>query len=57
MEINQLRDLIFDCFTEYRYWSFQALKARTAQPDAHLRDVLKEVAILETTGDYSRECW
>jgi transcription initiation factor TFIIF subunit beta len=55
MDINQLRDLIFDCFTEYRYWSFQAMKARTAQPDAHLREVLKEVATLETTGDYARE--
>ena len=50
---DQLLDLIFDCFRQYQYWPMKALRQRTQQPDAYLRQVLEEVAVLNKSGKFA----
>ena len=50
---DQLLDLIFDCFRQYQYWPMKALRQRTQQPDAYLRQVLEEVAVLNKSGRFA----
>ncbi|CAG9938472.1 unnamed protein product [Clonostachys rosea f. rosea IK726] len=50
---NQLLDLIFDCFRQYQYWSMKALRQRTQQPEAWLRQVVDEVAVLIKSGSFA----
>jgi len=50
---NQLLDMIFECFREYQYWSMKALRQRTHQPDAWLRQVVEEVCVLQKTGTFA----
>ncbi|KAI9172155.1 Transcription initiation factor IIF subunit beta [Paramyrothecium foliicola] len=50
---DQLLDLIFECFKEYQYWSMKALRQKTQQPDAYLRQVLEEVAVLIKSGPFA----
>lgn len=50
---DQLLDLIFDCFRQYQYWPMKALRQRTQQPDAYLRQVLEEVAVLIKSGKFA----
>lgn len=53
MAKNELLDLLFECFREYQYWSMKALRQRTQQPEAHLRTVLEEVAVLNKSGSFA----
>jgi transcription initiation factor TFIIF subunit beta len=50
---DQLLDLIFECFKEYQYWSMKALRQKTQQPDAYLRQVLEDVAVLIKSGPFA----
>lgn len=50
---NVLLDMIFECFREYQYWSMKALRQRTHQPDAWLRQVVEEVCVLQKTGTFA----
>lgn len=50
---DQLLDLIFDCFRQYQYWPMKALRQKTQQPDAYLRQVLEEVAVLIKSGKFA----
>ncbi|KAI1386204.1 transcription initiation factor iif [Hypoxylon trugodes] len=52
---GELRDLIFQCFEEYNYWSLRAFRARLRQPEAWLRENLEEVAILHKTGPFANQ--
>lgn len=45
--------MIFECFREYQYWSMKALRQRTHQPDAWLRQVVEEVCVLQKTGTFA----
>jgi transcription initiation factor TFIIF subunit beta len=53
MPQNELLDLIFQCFREFRYWPFKTLKARLAQPEAYLKQTLEMVAHLVKSGDFA----
>ncbi|KAL1960962.1 hypothetical protein VTO42DRAFT_4850 [Malbranchea cinnamomea] len=53
MPQNELLDLIYACFREYRYWPFKSLKARLQQPEAYLKQTLEIVAHLVKTGDFA----
>lgn len=53
MPQNELLDLIFDCFREYKYWPFKTLKARLRQPEAYLKQTLEMVAHLVKSGDFA----
>lgn len=53
MERNQLLDLIYQCFTEYSFWSMKALRAKTLQPEAWLREILDEIADLHKSGTFA----
>ncbi|KAJ5622480.1 Transcription initiation factor IIF beta subunit [Penicillium herquei] len=50
---NELLDMIFDCFRQYQYWPFKALKAKTLQPEAYLKQTLEMVAHLVKSGDFA----
>ena len=50
---NDLIDLLHTCFDEYTYWPMKALKVRTKQPEAYLKEVLGDIAVLVKTGPFS----
>ncbi|KAJ5528190.1 hypothetical protein N7504_011324 [Penicillium tannophilum] len=50
---NELLDKIFQCFRQYKYWPFRALKQRLQQPEAYLKQTLEMVAHLIKSGDHS----
>lgn len=53
MPQNELLDLIYQCFREYRYWPFKTLKARLRQPEAYLKQTLEMIAHLVKSGDFA----
>lgn len=53
MPQNELLDLIFQCFREFRYWPFKTLKAKLQQPEAYLKQTLEMVAHLVKSGDFA----
>ncbi|OJJ46126.1 hypothetical protein ASPZODRAFT_133124 [Penicilliopsis zonata CBS 506.65] len=53
MPRNELVDLLYQCFREYRYWPFKSLRARLNQPDAYLKETLELIAHLVKTGDFA----
>ncbi|PLN82749.1 transcription initiation factor IIF, beta subunit [Aspergillus taichungensis] len=53
MPQNELLDLIYQCFREYRYWPFKNLKARLRQPEAYLKQTLEMIAHLVKSGDFA----
>lgn len=53
MPQNELLDLIYQCFREYKYWPFKTLKARLQQPEAYLKQTLEMVAHLVKSGDFA----
>jgi len=62
LERHELTDRLFALFSDKPYWSISALKATLQQPDAWLREVLKDVAVLIKEGQYAnmwelRENW
>ncbi|KAI0715817.1 transcription initiation factor IIF, beta subunit-domain-containing protein [Cerioporus squamosus] len=51
---NQLLDELFRLFHEERErWSIKALRERTQQPEAYLKEVLSDVAFLHRSGEYN----
>ena len=50
---NELLDLLYECFQEYKYWSLKALKARVRQPEAYLKDTLLKIATLVKSGSFA----
>jgi transcription initiation factor TFIIF subunit beta len=53
LERHELTDRLFALFNDKPYWSISALKATLQQPDAWLREVLKDVASLIKEGQYA----
>jgi transcription initiation factor TFIIF subunit beta len=53
MERRDLQQRLFQLFNEKPYWSITALKATLQQPDTWLREVLKDVAVLNREGQYA----
>lgn len=50
---NQLLDMLLKLFQEYKYWPIKALKDRTRQPEAYLRETLSKIATLVRTGQFA----
>lgn len=53
MPQNELLDRIFDCFRQYKYWPFKALKKHLEQPESYLKQTLEMVAHLVKSGDFA----
>jgi len=53
---NELIDLLHQLFDGYAYWPMKALKNRTNQPEAYLKEVLQDIAVLVRSGHYA-SCW
>ncbi|KAF8626926.1 hypothetical protein AX17_006427 [Amanita inopinata Kibby_2008] len=53
MPRNQLLDQIFAHFRDPERWSIKALREKTQQPEAYLKEVLSEVAFLHRSGEYN----
>jgi len=47
---NELMDLIFDCFKDFKYWTLASLRARLRQPESFLKETLENIAILMRAG-------
>lgn len=50
---NELIDLLHRCFDRYQYWPMKTLKQETRQPEAYLKEVLTEIAILVKSGPFA----
>lgn len=50
---NELLDILHTLFDEYRFWGMKALKAKTRQPEAYLKEVLPTIAQLVKSGPYA----
>ena len=53
MPRNELLNILFQQFAEYRYWNFKGISERTQQPQAWLKEILEEVCILNKRGPYT----
>ncbi|KAF8415286.1 transcription initiation factor IIF, beta subunit-domain-containing protein [Terfezia claveryi] len=53
MERAQLLDALFGCFKQYTAWSIKGLKQRLGQPEAYLKEVLGEIAVLHKSGRFA----
>jgi transcription initiation factor TFIIF subunit beta len=53
MPENELMDLLFKCYSGFAYWPLRALKAQVKQPEAWLRQVLEQIAVLQKTGTFA----
>ncbi|KAI9000517.1 transcription initiation factor IIF, beta subunit-domain-containing protein [Trametes punicea] len=51
-----LLDMLFRLFEERKRWTLKALRERTQQPEAYLKEVMLEIAFLHRTGEY-RGTW
>lgn len=47
-----VKDMLFKCFRRHPFWSFQDLRTATNQPEQHLKQILSDIAIQETGGEY-----
>jgi transcription initiation factor TFIIF subunit beta len=53
LERHELTDRLFQLFSDKPYWSISAIKQTLQQPDAWLREVLKDVAAPIKEGQYA----
>ncbi|KAI0243515.1 hypothetical protein L0F63_005853 [Massospora cicadina] len=49
---KDLMDLLFKMFTEHKFWLLKDLQKRTQQPMNHLKNILKNIAILNRKGKH-----
>jgi len=50
---NQLLDQLFSLFRQQPRWGIRPLREKTQQPEAYLKEVLSEVALLHKSGEYN----
>lgn len=50
MPRNELLDNLYECFSEYTFWSMKALKDRLRQPELYLKENLESIAELVRSG-------
>ncbi|KAF2679383.1 transcription initiation factor IIF [Lentithecium fluviatile CBS 122367] len=53
---NELIDQLHKCFDKYAYWPMKSLKQETKQPEAYLKEVLGDIAMLVKSGPFA-SCW
>ncbi|KAI0045982.1 hypothetical protein FA95DRAFT_1494707 [Auriscalpium vulgare] len=49
---NQLLDMLFELFRERAHWPVKLLRERTRQPEAYVREILAEIAVLHRSGEF-----
>ncbi|KZT00944.1 transcription initiation factor IIF beta subunit [Laetiporus sulphureus 93-53] len=54
MPRDQLLDELFRAFQEHEFWAIKALRERTQQPEAYLKEVLSEIAINRRSGEHAQ---
>ncbi|KND05055.1 transcription factor IIF subunit TFG2 [Spizellomyces punctatus DAOM BR117] len=52
VERTELVNMIFEAFQKYPHWTFKGLVERTQQPQAWLKEVLNDLALLHKRGPY-----
>jgi transcription initiation factor TFIIF subunit beta len=50
---EELIDMLHAAFDEYQYWPMKALKTRTKQPEAFLKETLAEIGQLVKSGSFA----
>jgi len=50
---EDLASHLFKHFEEHEYWSMKGFREVTNQPEAYLKEVLEEIAIMNKSGPYS----
>ena len=50
---NQLLDEIARRFSEHKYWSIKAFRAKIPQPEAFIRECLVKIAVLHRSGTFA----
>ena len=50
---NELKDKLFQAFREFKYWPMKGLRARLHQPEAYLKEILSQIAVLQKSGTFS----
>ncbi|GME79560.1 unnamed protein product [Ambrosiozyma monospora] len=53
MDKDKLMKLLFSMFNEYDYWSLKAIREKTNQPEAYLKECLENIAVMERGGTFS----
>lgn len=53
MDKDKLMDALAACFGEHKYWPLRALKIHLKQPEAWLREILEEIAVLVRSGTFA----
>ena len=53
MEKPALLDALFGCFNEFTAWSIKGLREKLQQPEAYLKIVLGEIAVLHKSGKFA----
>jgi transcription initiation factor TFIIF subunit beta len=53
VEQQHLRDMLNGAFDEFQYWPMKALKLRTKQPEAYIKEILGEFAQLVRSGPFA----
>lgn len=52
MTKEELLDALGRCYQQYSYWSLKSLRNHLHQPEAFIKEVLEEIAVLMRSGDY-----
>ncbi|KAF2797615.1 hypothetical protein K505DRAFT_269151 [Melanomma pulvis-pyrius CBS 109.77] len=50
---NELIDQLHQLFDQFAYWPMKAIKNKTRQPEAYLKDVLNDIAALVKSGPFA----
>ena len=53
MPENELLDLLFGCFGQFKYWHMRDLRAKTQQPEQWIRHVIGRIAEMVKSGPYA----
>ncbi|KAK3116174.1 hypothetical protein LTR53_003723 [Teratosphaeriaceae sp. CCFEE 6253] len=53
MERGLLVDVLQRCFRRYSYWPLKALRNELRQPEAWIKEVLEDIAVLVRSGDFA----
>lgn len=53
MSEGDLQSRLFTCFQEHEYWTMKAFRAKLVQPEAFLKQILEEIAVMNKTGPFS----
>jgi transcription initiation factor TFIIF subunit beta len=50
---EDLLTMLFDFFAQHEYWTMKGLRQMTNQPEAYLKEVLEELALLHKSGPFT----